>query len=90
MSQPGEVVEYGVRRHLEDAFASSPAEVLGGLVVKDIGDKDAFLAVANGTGDPAVVTIDAGAEIAHELVQIVGCFSGFNKHFIAISKPFRQ
>jgi hypothetical protein len=51
------VVKDRIRGHFDDTLAVGPSKVLNRFMVKDIRNKDTFLAVANRTGNPAVVAI---------------------------------
>jgi hypothetical protein len=57
VSNPSHVVKNGIGGHFDYPLAIGPSKVLKRFMVKDIRNKDTFLAVANGTGNPAVVAI---------------------------------
>ena len=64
MGHACDVIEDRIRRHLDDTLTTGPSQVLDRLVVKDVCDKDAFLAVADGTGHSAVIAVNTIGKIS--------------------------
>ena len=58
-------------------------------MIKDICDKDAFLAVADRTGHSAVVTVHAIGEIDSHLLQAIGGLAGFGNHIVPKGRALR-
>ena len=91
MSQPGNVKKKGIRGHFDDPFAIGPSQILGRVMVKDIGDKYAFLAIADRTGYPTVVAIDTSCKIVRHFFQTIGGLTRFGKHVIPVLRaPLNQ
>ena len=63
MCKPSNVVKNGVSGHLDYPPAVGPSKVLVRFMVEDIGYENTFLAVADRTGNPAVVTVYAIGKI---------------------------
>ena len=57
-------------------------------MVKDIGYKDAFPAVAYRTRHPTVIAVDAGCQVSGQFFQGIGVVTGGFKQSIAIGGPF--
>ena len=53
-------------------------------MVKDIGDKYALLAVADRTGDTAVVAVDAIGHVSRKFIQVGNRLTGLLEHLIPI------
>ena len=82
MSQTSDVIKDCIRGHLNGAFSIGPLQILRGLVIEDISDKNALLAVTDWACHPAVVTVDTIGQIGCQLFQRVGGSFGFREHII--------
>ena len=82
MGHPGQMIKQGIIGQLQHPVLVGPASCTIAGVPESIGDKHAFLAVTDRTGNPAIVAVDAACQFVCQGFEITDLSPEFGQFFI--------